>query len=476
MIGMEFNELLSVTGGAISATSSAAIPGRVGRVVTDSRSVEPGDVFVALPGGVRDGVEFLPDAAKRGAVAAIVGPSGGRYPGLVCVRVEDSLQALWALAEWNRDRCHALRVAVTGSFAKTTTRQMIQRVLSDVGPAHQSPGNYNNHVGVPLSLLGMSLEDEFGVFELAASGGGEVGPLSKLVQPSAGILTGFGRAHLGGFGTFESVVREKSRMLESVASGGLIVVPAECVEHLERVGKGGRLDGLRGDSKWVTVGLEAEADIVASDVEHNSGELTFTVDGQRFRIPVAGRHFVVAALSAVAVARWQGISDAKSAAVLSTFRTSTGRCHVERTAVGTVIDDSYNASPESMLAACRVLTEWSSPGRRVLVLGDMSELGEQAAVCHGELGAEVARSGGIDRLWAAGWWAESTVGAAIAAGMPRKSTWSGDSVEQLLDSLPGLLEPGDTVLVKGARRTRMERVVERFCEVSQPGPVGQVNR
>jgi len=223
------------------------------------------------------------------------------------------------------------------------------------------------------------------------------------------------------------------------------------------------------------VGVEAEGDSVASDVEHNSGELNFAVDGQRFRIPVAGRHFVVAALSAVAVARWQGVGDSESAAALSTFRTSAGRCRVERTAVGTVIDDSYNASPESMLAACRVLSEWSSPGRRVLVLGDMSELGEQAAVCHGELGAEVARSGRIDRLWAAGWWAESTVGAAIEAGMPRESTWSGESVEQLLDSLPGLLEPGDTVLVKGARRARMERVVEWFCEVSQPVRVGRLN-
>ena len=481
MIGMEFNELLSVTGGTIDATSSAASPGPIGRVVTDSRNVEWGDVFVALPGGVRDGVEFLPDAAKRGAVAAIVGQSGGRYPGLVCVRVEDSLQALWDLAAWNRDRCHALRVAVTGSFAKTTTRQMIQRVLSHVGRTHQSPGNYNNQVGVPLSLLGLSAEDQFGVFELAASGCGEIGPLSKLVQPSAGVLTGFGRAHLGGFGTFEAVVREKCRMLESVAAVGLVVVPAECVEHLVQMGAGGRLDCLRGDRDWVTVGvgIGVEADIVASDVEHNSGELKFAIDGQRFRIPVAGRHFVSSALSAVAVARWQGIGDSESAAALSTFRTSIGRCRVERTAVGTVIDDSYNASPESMLAACRVLSEWSSPGRRVLVLGDMSELGEQAAVCHGELGAEVARSGRIDRLWAAGWWAESTVGAAIEAGMPQESTWSGESVEQLLDSLPGLLEPGDTVLVKGARRTGMERVVERFCEVSQrahPVSVGQVNR
>ncbi|MED5401187.1 MAG: UDP-N-acetylmuramoyl-tripeptide--D-alanyl-D-alanine ligase [Planctomycetota bacterium] len=456
MIPIEFGELLGVVSGAVVGRSELEAPERVCRVVTDSRRVEPGDLFIALPGTRHHGGEFLSDAAQRGAAVAIVGPAGGRCPDMLCVRVEDAFRALWKLASWNRDRCPATRIAVTGSFAKTTTRQMIHQILSTVDRAYQSPENFNNHVGVPLSLLGLSHEESQGVFEVAASGRGEIGPLSELVQPAAAVLTGLGRAHLGGFGSFESVVNEKLELLTSVRPGGLVVVPEECR---------GRLDGSADESQLVSVGVESAGDVVATKVKHRTGELEFEVDGREFRLSVAGRHFVSAALSAVAVARWCGIDDRVSSEALSGFRTAAGRCRVEKTALGTVIDDSYNASPESMLAACRLLSEWRGKGRRVLVLGDMAELGDQAANCHGEVGAAVASSGGIDRLWAAGWWAESTVAAAIEAGMPRKATWSADSVEQLLESLPELLQEGDTVLVKGARRARMERVVEQFCRV-----------
>ena len=456
MIPIEFGELLGVVSGAVVGRSELEAPERVCRVVTDSRRVQPGDLFIALPGTRHHGGEFLSDAAKRGAAVAIVGPAGGRCPDMLCVRVEDAFRALWKLAAWNRDRCPATRIAVTGSFAKTTTRQMIHQILSTVDRAYQSPENFNNHVGVPLSLLGLSHEESQGVFEVAASGRGEIGPLSELVQPAAAVLTGLGRAHLGGFGSFESVVNEKLELLTSVRPGGLVVVPEECR---------GRLDGSVDESQLVSVGVESAGDVVATKVRHRTGELEFEVDGQEFCLSVAGRHFVSAALSAVAVARWCGIDDRVSSESLSGFRTASGRCRVEKTSLGTVIDDSYNASPESMLAACRLLSEWRGKGRRVLVLGDMAELGDQAANCHGEVGAAVASSGGIDRLWAAGWWAESTVAAAIEAGMPRKATWSADSVEQLLESLPGLLQEGDTVLVKGARRARMERVVEQFCRV-----------
>ena len=450
------NELQEIVSGVVVGRPELGEPGPVRGVVTDSRRVQHGDLFVALPGKQHHGGEFLSDAARRGAEIAIVGPGGGRCADLVCVRVEDALRALWELASWNRDRCPATRIAVTGSFAKTTTRQMVHQILATVGGAYQSPENFNNHVGVPLSLLGLGRQQSHGVFEVAASGRGEIGPLSGLVQPAAAVLTGLGRAHLGGFGSVETVVTEKLELLRSVRPGGLVGVPEECR---------GRVADELDESQLVSVGVESAADVVATKVQHRAGKLQFELDGQKFRLSVAGRHFVSAALSAVAVARWCGIGDRVSAESLSGFRTARGRCRVEKTALGTVIDDSYNASPESMLAACRLLSEWRGKGRRILVLGDMAELGDQAANCHGEVGAAVAASGGIDRLWAAGWWAESTVAAAVEAGMPRKATWSADSVEQLLESLPGLLQEGDTVLVKGARRARMERVVERFCRV-----------
>ena len=459
MIPIRFDQLLEAVDGTIGrpvAKSYARQNTQLRRVVTDSRRVQPGDLFVALSGSLHHGEEFLADAARAGATAAVVERDGVRCEGLECVRVEESLGALWRLAAWNRDRSAAERVAVTGSFAKTTTRQMIQTVLSVRGQARQSPRNYNNQVGVPLSLLAIDLQDRFAVIEVGASGLGEIEPLAQLVRPAAAVLTGCGRAHLHGFGSAEALCREKMRLLASIQSGGLAVIPAECHQRLPRLSR---------DLEVVTVGVETDADIVATGVEHDLGMLRFHVSGQLFELPVAGRHFVRAALAAVAIGRWSGVSDIESATALASFRTEAGRCRVEHTSRGTVIDDSYNASPESMLAACQLLEEWNTVGRRVLVVGDMAELGTHAAACHAEVGTAVGRGGEIDELWAAGTWAEATVEAAIEAGMARETTRICASVDALLVSLSGWMQQGDTLLVKGSRRSGMERVVEQVRQV-----------
>ena len=459
MIPIQFEQLAEAVDGTIGRHGGGVAGARtrsIGRVVTDSRSVQPGDLFVALPGRSHHGEEFLSEAASAGATAAVVERDGAVCDGLECVQVEDSLDALWRLAEWNRDQSFAERVAVTGSFAKTTTRQMIHTVLSVTGRSLQSPRNYNNQVGVPLSLLEIGVEDRFAVIEVAASGLGEIEPLAQLVRPRAAVLTGVGRAHLRGFGSVEELCREKMQLVGSVQPGGLAVIPAECHPRLPRLPR---------DVQVVTVGVETDADIVATNVEHDSGILRFDVAGQRFELSVAGRHFVRAAMAAVAIGRWAGVSDSESATALASFRTEAGRCRVEQTSQGTVIDDSYNASPESMLAACELLKEWNTVGRRVLVVGDMAELGAHSEACHAEVGAAVGGGDGIDELWAAGRWAESTVEAAIEAGMSRETTRICLSVDALLDALPGWMQPGDTLLVKGSRRSRMERVVQQLREV-----------
>lgn len=459
MIPIQSEQLLEVVGGTVEpdgAVSSRSATTQLQRVVTDSRCVVPGDLFVALAGTGRHGEEFLADAAAAGAVAAVVEHQGVGPAGLLCVRVAQSLSALWDLAAWNRDRSSAERIAVTGSFAKTTTRQMIHQVLSVRAASRQSPRNYNNEVGVPLSLLAVDSGDRFAVIEVGASGPGEIGPLSQLVRPAAAVLTGCGRAHLSGFGSVDALFEEKVRLLKAIQPGGLAVIPADCYRRIPRLAEGVQV---------VTIGVERGADIVATGIDHDSGMLRFVVSGQRFEVPVAGRHFVRSALSAVAVGRWRGISDRESAGALSSFCTDSGRCRVVHTARGTVIDDSYNASPESVLAACRLLDEWSCAGRRVLVLGDMAELGEHAAACHAEVGAEVGRCGRIDELWAAGTWADSTVEAAIEAGMAREDARACVSVEELLETLPKCLQAGDTLLIKGSRRSRMERVVQQVQQV-----------
>ncbi|MFP6767796.1 MAG: cyanophycin synthetase, partial [Planctomycetaceae bacterium] len=231
---------------------------------------------------------------------------------------------------------------------------------------------------------------------------------------------------------------------------GLAVVPESCSGLLKSVTARG--------VDVVTVGEGASADITACDVSHEEGVLGFRIEKQDFRLGVAGRHFLTAALSAVAVARWLGIADKDSARALAGFRTAPGRCRVERGRDWTVIDDTYNASPESVLAACDLLSGWRTSGRRILVLGDMVELGDKAEACHAEIGGYAARCG-IEQLWAVGGWADRIASSAIESGMRRNQVHASRSIGPLKEWLGKRLEAGDTVLIKGARRGRMERVV-----------------
>lgn len=430
----------------------------ISRVVTDSRDVQHGDLFVALPGTICDGAEFSADAACRGAAGVMVQRQRRSSCSATRVLVEKPLKALWDLAAWNREQSGAIRIGVTGSFGKTTTRQMIHRVLGSLGPVMQSPRNFNNQVGLPVSLLGLEADDRFAVLEVAASGPGEMGPLGALVDPHAVVLTGIGRAHLGGFGSVETLAREKGRLLEAVAEGGLVVVPESCTEM------GRRVAGRK--VEVVTVGEKGTADIVGRQVFHEEGFLGFRIDNQDFRLRVAGRHFLTSALAAVAVARWLGMADQDSARALASFRTAPGRCHVDCEGPWTVIDDTYNASPESVLAACHLLGSWKSEGRRILVLGDMAELGDEAGACHAEVGVYAARCG-IDQLWAVGAWAGRIGAAAIQEGMSRSGVHVSESMGSLKEQMACRLEAGDVVLVKGARRERMERVVRWLKDKSR---------
>ncbi|MBQ15582.1 MAG: UDP-N-acetylmuramoyl-tripeptide--D-alanyl-D-alanine ligase [Planctomycetaceae bacterium] len=419
-------------------------------VVTDSRAVEKGELFVGLPGARCDGADFVDDAARRGA-GGVVASRGLKTRCLVPrIVVRNPLSALWELASWNREQCPAVRVAVSGSAGKTTARQMIHCVLETLGTGKQSPENFNNHVGLPLSLLRLDPEDRFAVLEVGVSGPGEMAPLGALAAPRVVVLTGTGRAHLGGFGSVEMLVREKARLLEAVSDGGLMVVPDACSGLLESV-SGRAVDVVR-------VGEGTSADISACDVSHEGDVLEFRIEQQEFRLNVAGRHFLTAALSAVAVARWLGIADKDSAKALTGFRTARGRCRVEWGHAWTVIDDTYNASPESVLAACELLGNWRTSGRRILILGDMAELGDEAEACHAEIGGYAARCG-IEQLWAVGVWADRIASAAVECGMARDQVHASRSIGALKDGLGQRLEAGDTVLIKGARRERMERVV-----------------
>jgi UDP-N-acetylmuramoyl-tripeptide--D-alanyl-D-alanine ligase len=424
----------------------------LGRVVIDSREVQPGDVFWALPGKRHSGEEFAPDALRRGAAGVVVGspcvsPPGGRW----ALLVDDTRQALWQLAQRQRKQFAGSVIGVTGSVGKTTTRQMIHTVLGCRWSGTASPRNYNNCLGVPLSMLAWNPSDDYAVLELGASQAGEIAQLAALCEPQIGVITRIGEAHLGGFGGRQTIAESKAELLAALPEDGLAVLNGDDAE-LVRLRR-------RSRAKAVWVGRTAECDLSATNVKSGGGRLNFDVDGQRVNVPVWGRHHLTSALAAYAVGKSYGLPAAEIAEALARFKPLPMRCEVSDLGGAKVIDDSYNASPTAMRAALELLRDFDAAGRRIVVCGDMRELGDEATALHRELGTEVVTLCGADLLVACGEHAEDVVAGARAAGMPGERAIA---CSDPLDAVPHVrrsLGRGDVLLVKGSRAVAMERIV-----------------
>ena len=270
-------QLERITGGRLRCDHVVSLGAPViGRVVTDSRTVEPGDLFWALPGTVQDGADYIGEAIARGACGVVTQRKGEADPSGCTWRLEvdNALQALWTTAGWYRRELRGKSIAVTGSVGKTTTRNMIHTVLSTRLAGRQSLRNYNNQVGVPLSLLAADPLDDYGVWELAASAPGEIGPLAELVAPEIGVLTTIGDAHLAGFGSVRTVAATKGELLDRLPSSGWAVLNGDDPWQ-QRMAR-------RTLAKVVKVGRGGHCDLVANDVHWQPGQLEFTLDGLRF--------------------------------------------------------------------------------------------------------------------------------------------------------------------------------------------------
>jgi len=438
-------------------------------VRTDSRQVQPGDVFWALRGRRRDGHQFVAESLRRGAAACVVARDACQPQLLEAVRTAgggvlvvtgDTLQSLQRLAAWNRSRQSAVVVAVTGSFGKTTTREMLAAALSS-RPCVRSPNNFNNHVGVPLSLLAIESRHEVAVVEVASSAPGEVRRLAELVRPDVAVVTGVGAAHLEGLGTLDAVADEKLSLAQSLTKDGLAVLPWQD-ERLRR-----RASRLRCDVAWVDERHDAsEVEWLPPERDWPFGRLRFVVEGQTFEVAAAGRHFLRSALVAVRVARRLGLAASEVAANLRRFQPVTGRCQPLRVGPWTVIDDTYNANPVSCAAACDVLRRWPTSGQRWLVLGDMLELGSASAQLHRQLGRHAAASR-PDWLLLCGRMAGEVAAGAVAAGFASDRLVTAADCLELVEVLEQHLKPGDVVLVKGSRGLRMERLVQHLKELAE---------
>lgn len=428
------------------------------RVETDSRRVRPGDLFWALKGASHDGHDFLAEAAERGAVACVGEQGRVESAELPAIAVTDTQLALWDFASWYRTQISARIIGVTGSVGKTSTRHMIYSMLSSVLPGTESPGNFNNEIGVPLSLLGINDEDQFASIELAAAKAGDIGDLTRIARPEIGVITSVAPCHLSTFGSLEEIARTKGELLDYLPEDGLAI--------------------LNGDNSWVRdmacfarcnviqVGTGEYCDLRAESVRSEQGFMKFVVDGDEYAIQAPGTHWLTSALSAIAIGREFGLTAVSIQHGLAEFLPVPGRCKAVPVGEWTVIDDSYNASPASMAAACEVLRTWPAATLKILVTGDMLELGADAASYHEELGKQAAAAG-IDGLISIGDFAPVVLRSARDAGLSGGclAECRRDEIAELL--LDCWLEPGAVVLVKGSRAMKMENLVEQIRDLAR---------
>jgi UDP-N-acetylmuramoyl-tripeptide--D-alanyl-D-alanine ligase len=433
-------------------------------ISTDSRSVQPGDLFWCLSGDRFDGHDFAAAALSRGAVAAVVAkPQASRIPGPRII-VRDPLAALGTLARWHRRRQDAMVIGVTGSVGKTSTKELIYAALSKQFQGMRSPGNFNNQVGLPKSLLSIGPHDEFAVLELGASREGEISRLAALAEPEVGVITAIGKAHLESFGSVAGIIRGKGELLEALPESGFAVLPGDDPITVAMAS--------RARCRAVFVGEHPDNDVRASDVQSTPEGLRFWVDQTQYDVPIMGRHQLTNALLAIAIGKELGIPAELIAAGLRTYAPVGGRARVLRSGPWTVIDDTYNASPTAMEAACHVLADWPCrPGQhRFFVAGDMKELGSTAEAEHRQIGSLAARLA-FDGIIAFGDHASAVAAGAVSEGYPRSQlvcTADLGIVELVLDCW---MSRGDVVLVKGSRAMQMERVVHWLsadCSAERP--------
>jgi len=424
--------------------------GGFGGVSIDSRTLEPGDLFVAIRGERFDGHDFAEAAAGRGACAVAV--SRDVPVAVPRIVVDDTLAALTAAAAAWRRRFDIPLVGVGGSNGKTTTKELLASILRERGPALATRGNLNNHLGVPLTLFRLDASHRSAVVEMGANHAGEIAALVATARPTVGLVTNAGAEHLEGFGSLEGVARAEGEMFAGLGPAAVAVVNADDAFA-------GLWRGMSTAGRVLTFGTGADADFRASgiDCRIEDGEWAsrFVLDSPagraEARLALPGRHNVTNALGAAAAAWACGATLGQIVAGLAGVRPVAGRMQLKRAACGAwIVDDSYNANPTSAIAGLEVLA--TLPGERWLVLGEMAELGDMAGQGHSDVGA-AARRAGVSRLYAIG----PTTPRAVRAFGPG-GRWFPDA-DALLESLAAGLSPGVTLMVKGSRVNRLERVV-----------------
>lgn len=456
----------------LEATKGELLCGDRGRpfsgVSIDSRRISIDDLFVAIKGDFHDGHSFITDVVKCGVCGLVVGRdkideifSDGRVredwrkKGIACVAVKDTTKALGDLAAFQCRRSSVSVVAITGSNGKTTTKEMTHAIVSRCFRTLSTSGNFNNQIGLPLTLLELSRSHQWAVLELGMNNPGEIRRLSEICMPDIGVITNIGPAHLEGLGSLEGVMHAKTELLENIKPNGTVVLNVDDPKLLDLAGKTSK--------KVLLFGFSEDADIRAISVKKNGPRTSFTLsmptESLSIDLKIAGDFMVSNALAASAIGYLLGLTAEEIKAGLEEFNPVQGRMNVFKTKCGIhIIDDTYNANPGSMESAIMTLNSLKGEQRGMVVAGDMYELGEHAEPMHKKIGS-VAAGAGISRLYIAGKFAGSVAAGARSEGMDTRDIFTGTK-EEIVKDLEERLCPDDWVLVKGSRAMGMEKIVQ----------------
>ncbi len=450
---LALSKIAQFAGASLSSGDGTVV---INKVSTDSRTIKPGELFVALRGENFDGHDFVESAAKAGASGALVDLKwNGNVPkNFALIQTSNTLQAYQELAANYRRSLTLKVIAITGSNGKTSTKDFTASVLARKFRVTKTEGNFNNHVGLPRTILEATSEDETAVWEIGMNHPGEIAALSKIAAPDAAIITNIGVAHVEFMGSREAIAREKGALVEAVEPEGAVILNAD-----DQFSQG---IAARTHAKVVFAGTTGGT-VRAIEIRQSADGSEFTIlEGAhrcRAQVPVAGLHMVQNALLAVAAGRAFGLSIEECAAGLATAPLTKARLQIKEVGGVQFLDDSYNANPDSMKAALRTLVELDAEGKRIAVLGEMRELGTESERGHREVG-ETAAMLGVDQLITVGDAAEIIAQGARAAGLDKVSAVR--STREAADLLGKIAGPDDLVLIKGSRAARTEEVIEQF--------------
>jgi len=449
----------AVGGRALSQHPAAGMT--VSAVCTDTRMLEPGSLFVAIKGEIFDGHKFLSEAAGKGAVAAIVQDVPDvNLPNLHFILVPDTRAAMGKLATYARQRMTCKVIGVAGSNGKTSTKHLIDSALSSKLRGTISPKSFNNDIGVPLTIFPADPNQDYLVLEMGTNHHGEIKVLTEMALPDIAVITNIGAEHLEGLDDLMGVRREEASVVRGLNPKGLLVVNGDDAELLDAVAEY--------PGKRVTFGFNETNDLFAGNVECTSTGTRFRLNNSRREVfvPMLGRHTAANALAALAVARRLGLDEADIIASLAEARGPEMRLQMQKTDGIDLLNDAYNANPNSMRAALDTLGALPTLGRRVAVVGDMRELGKASDRYHREIGEHMAACP-IDLIVCVGTQSSLTVEAARLKGYPSERIHHYPDSVAAARAVPNLLRTGDLVLLKASRGIRLELVAQALAESRQ---------